>query len=205
MRTRAKAMKDRRSKKGIPEAARRRALADDACPRCGTMMIERRSALRLPINGEDVAVPSAVHLRCPKCDEVVLRFSDSKRLQEDAIATYRKKHGLLSADEIRGIRERFGLTQRELAHLLHDLALGVRPERPDGSDGDAPQTATRSARQSRLPATACRVVGASASSSRVDHDVKGAGRIDSSTGVRATVPASLRSSAGPPGEVRARG
>jgi putative zinc finger/helix-turn-helix YgiT family protein len=118
MRTRAKAMKDRRSKKGIPEAARRRALADDACPRCGTMMIERRSALRLPINGEDVAVPSAVHLRCPKCDEVVLRFSDSKRLQEDAIATYRKKHGLLSADEIRGIRERFGLTQRELAHLL---------------------------------------------------------------------------------------
>lgn len=94
-------------------------MTDDACPRCGTTMVERRSALKLPVNGEEVSVPSAVHLRCPKCQEVVLRFSDSKRLQEDAIAIYRKKHGLLSADEIRGIRERFGLTQSELAHLLH--------------------------------------------------------------------------------------
>ena len=82
-------------------------------------MVERRSALKLPVNGEDVSVPSAVHLRCPKCHEVVLRFTDAKRLQEDAIAVYRKKHGLLSADEIRGVRERFGLTQSQLAGLLH--------------------------------------------------------------------------------------
>ena len=82
-------------------------------------MVERRSALKMPVNGEDVSVPSAMHLRCPKCDEVVLRFSDARRLQEDAIAVYRKKHGLLSADEIRALRERFGLTQGELARLLH--------------------------------------------------------------------------------------
>ena len=54
----------------------------------------------------------------PKCGEVVLRFQDSKRLDEDAIAIYRRKHGLLSADEIRAIRERFNLTQVDLAHLL---------------------------------------------------------------------------------------
>ena len=94
-------------------------LATDSCPRCGTLMSERRSVLRLPVNGEDLSVRSALHLRCPKCDEVVLRFADSRRLQEDAIAIYRKKHGLLSADEIRAIRERFGLTQSELARLLH--------------------------------------------------------------------------------------
>lgn len=99
--------------------ARRPVLTDDACPQCGTTMTERRSALKLPVNGEDVAVPSALHLRCQKCAEVVLRFSDSRRLQEDAIAIYRRKHGLLSADGIRAIRERFGLTQSELAHLLH--------------------------------------------------------------------------------------
>ena len=103
----------------VARPARQRALTDDACPRCGTEMTERRSALKLPVNGEDVSVPSALHLRCPKCDEVVLRFSDSRRLQEDAIAIYRRKHGLLSADGIREIRERFGLTQSELAHLLH--------------------------------------------------------------------------------------
>ena len=105
--------------KSPPMAARRRALPDDACPRCRTTMVERRSALKMPVNGEDVSVPSAMHLRCPKCDEVVLRFSDARRLQEDAIAVYRKKHGLLSADEIRALRERFGLTQSELARLLH--------------------------------------------------------------------------------------
>jgi putative zinc finger/helix-turn-helix YgiT family protein len=82
-------------------------------------MVERRLAMKAPVNGEDVSVPSALHLRCLRCDEVVLRFSDARRLQEDAIALYRKKHGLLSADEIRTIRERFGLTQSELARLLH--------------------------------------------------------------------------------------
>ena len=30
------------------------------------MMVERRSALKLPVNGEEVSVPSALHLRCLK-------------------------------------------------------------------------------------------------------------------------------------------
>ena len=42
----------------------------------------------------------------------------SKRLGEDAIAIYRRKHGLLSADEIRAIRDQFNLTQADLARLL---------------------------------------------------------------------------------------
>ena len=111
-------MKSGRSKKTAPRA-RQRAPAGDACPRCGATMADRCSALKVPVNGEEVSVSSALHLRCPKCDEVVLRFSDARRLQEDAIAVFRKKHGLLSADEIRAIRQRFGLTQGELARLLH--------------------------------------------------------------------------------------
>ena len=81
-------------------------------------MVDKRGTLRLPVNGEEISVPSAAHLSCPKCDEVVLRFQDSKRLGEDAIAIYRKKHGLLSADEIRAIRKHFDLTQGDLARLL---------------------------------------------------------------------------------------
>jgi putative zinc finger/helix-turn-helix YgiT family protein len=104
--------------KGISAARRGHALAGDACPACGTRMFEKRGTLRLPVNGEEVAVPSAAHLSCPKCGEILLRFQDAKRLGEDAIASYRKKHGLLSADEIRAIRERFGLTQVDLARLL---------------------------------------------------------------------------------------
>ena len=97
---------------------RGRGLPDGACPACGTMMKERRGRLRLPVNGEEIVVPSAAYLKCPKCGEVVLRSLDAKRLHEDAIAIYRKKHGLLSADEIRAIRERFDLTQAGLARLL---------------------------------------------------------------------------------------
>jgi putative zinc finger/helix-turn-helix YgiT family protein len=112
-------MKMKTMRKNAPVARRRnRDLPDDACPACGTQVVERRGTLRLPVNGEEIAVPSAVHLRCPKCGEVVLRFQDSKRLGEDAIAIYRRKHELLSSDEIRSIRERFNLTQADLARLL---------------------------------------------------------------------------------------
>jgi HTH-type transcriptional regulator/antitoxin MqsA len=82
-------------------------------------MVERRGSLKLLVNGEDVGVPSSLHMSCPKCGEIVLRFADARRLQQDAIAIYRQKHGLLSASEIKAIRERFGLTQGEFARLLH--------------------------------------------------------------------------------------
>ena len=102
-----------------PRSTRRRgAAAPDACPSCGTPMVEKRATLRLPVNGEEIAVPAAAHLSCPKCGESLLRYQDSRRLGEDAIAIYRKKHGLLSADEIRAIRDRFDLTQADLARLL---------------------------------------------------------------------------------------
>lgn len=81
-------------------------------------MVEKRSRLMLPVNGEEVAVPGAQHLRCPKCGEIVLTGKAARRLGEAAIAIYRRKRGLLSADQIRGIRERFGLTQAAFARLL---------------------------------------------------------------------------------------
>jgi len=94
------------------------ALPDDACPNCGTTMRERKAILRLPVNGEEIAVPSAPHLRCPKCREVVLRMDQARHLRECALETYRTRHELLSGGEIRAIRERYRLTQVQLARLL---------------------------------------------------------------------------------------
>lgn len=93
-------------------------LPDDACPECGSPMREKRGELKLPVNGEEITVAGATHLRCPKCREVVLRFHDARKLRQRALEIYRKKYRLLTADEIRSIRERFGLTQAELARLL---------------------------------------------------------------------------------------
>lgn len=82
------------------------------------MMREKRGKLRFPVNGEDIAVPGALHLACPKCREVVLRLDDARKLRERALGIYREKYALLSADDIRSTRERFGLTQVALAKLL---------------------------------------------------------------------------------------
>ena len=111
--------REKATKRGGKAPPRRgRVLPDDACIECGTIMVERRSALRTKVNGEEIAVPAAAHLHCPKCGEKMFRYDDMKRLGQDSIAIYRKRYGLLSADDVRAIRERFDLTQLELARLL---------------------------------------------------------------------------------------
>jgi len=82
------------------------------------MMVEKRGWLTSVVNGEEIAVESVRHLHCPRCHEVMLDDEDARRLDQDAIATYRRKHGLLSAAEMRAIRERFDLTQAEFGGLL---------------------------------------------------------------------------------------
>jgi putative zinc finger/helix-turn-helix YgiT family protein len=82
------------------------------------MMKESRGELAYPVNGQDVRVASTSHLRCPQCGEVVLRHEEARRLRENAFERYRKEYGLLSATDIRSIRERFGLTQDAFAQLL---------------------------------------------------------------------------------------
>lgn len=93
-------------------------LPDDACHACGTIMKERRSSLSTSVNGEEISVPDASHLRCPKCGEIVLRLDELRHLNQTALDIYRRKYGLLSSDEIRSLRERLGLTQVELGRLL---------------------------------------------------------------------------------------
>lgn len=106
------------SNKRVQRTRQGAVLPDDACPECGSSMREKRGKLKLPVNGEEITVTEATHLSCPKCHEVVLRFDDARKLRQRALEIYRRKYRLLSADEIRSIRARFGLTQAELARLL---------------------------------------------------------------------------------------
>ena len=81
-------------------------------------MREARGALTSSVNGEAMEIPDAAHLRCPRCGETLLRYEDWRRLDERALDLYRSKYGLLSAEEIRSLRERLGFTQADLARLL---------------------------------------------------------------------------------------
>jgi putative zinc finger/helix-turn-helix YgiT family protein len=82
------------------------------------MMEEVRGELDYSVNGQKIRVAEAPHLRCPECGEIVLRLDEARQLRERAVESYRQQHGLLTAEEIRAIRERLGLTQVELARLL---------------------------------------------------------------------------------------
>lgn len=96
-----------------------RRLPDDICHECGTRMRKVARALGLRVNGERVTVPNVPHLRCPRCGETLLSYEEAGWFERHALETYRKRFGLLSEQEIRQLRERLGLTQAELAALLH--------------------------------------------------------------------------------------
>jgi predicted RNA-binding Zn-ribbon protein involved in translation (DUF1610 family) len=56
-------------------------------------MRETKGRLKLPVNGEEITVPEATHLACPKCREVVLRLDDARRLRRRALEICRRKYG----------------------------------------------------------------------------------------------------------------
>lgn len=60
-------------------------------------MREKRARLKLPVNGEEIIVPEASHLACPRCHEVILRFDDARRLRQRALEIYRAKYNVQTA------------------------------------------------------------------------------------------------------------
>ena len=88
------------------------------CVECGSLMKDAVGKLDFPVNGEDISVSGMTFLKCHKCQEIILRLDESRKPREKAIELYRKKHNLLSGDEIRSLRERNQLTQAQFASLL---------------------------------------------------------------------------------------
>lgn len=106
------------SKRQSGGRVRRRRAHEDACFECGTIMRPHRGRLDLSVNGEKMVVTGIAHLRCPKCGEGILSLEAMRELSLRAHAAYRERFGLLSPNEIRSIRVKYGLTQAQLAKLL---------------------------------------------------------------------------------------
>lgn len=75
--------------------------------------IEREEVF--PVKGESVRIMARVKVCC-ECGQELLDDEEDANLLK-AYALYKERHGLLSSDEIRAIRERYGIGQRTLAAL----------------------------------------------------------------------------------------
>jgi putative zinc finger/helix-turn-helix YgiT family protein len=89
------------------------------CPNCEkeTELIFFNTIEEISVRGE--AIP--VNVEYYKCEECGNEFRDP-RSQKDPLETayqeYRQRHGMLRPDQIRELREQYGLTQQELSKLL---------------------------------------------------------------------------------------
>ena len=89
------------------------------CASCGEdramQIVNRREAY--PVRGESVAINAQV-AHCQTCGtDVSVPSLDDANLRS-AFDHYRSAHGLLTAEDIVQLRERYGLSQRSLANLL---------------------------------------------------------------------------------------
>lgn len=71
----------------------------------------------LKVRGEDINVTSKVHY-CPEGDHYFYDVEDEEDKFQLAYREYRKRKGFLQPEEIKKIREQYGLSQRNFARLL---------------------------------------------------------------------------------------
>jgi len=69
------------------------------------------------VRGEPIEIEAEVAI-CQKCRNKIFDEERDSRNLEKAYSQYREKHNLLSPNEIRTIREKYGLSQRALSRLL---------------------------------------------------------------------------------------
>lgn len=91
----------------------------DFCPNCeeytdATLGVEKEV---YNVRGEPIEIEAEI-ATCQKCGMKIFDEERDSRNLEKAYNLYREQHKLLSPDEIRVIREKYGLSQRALSRLL---------------------------------------------------------------------------------------
>lgn len=89
------------------------------CPECGKVMVpEITEAVRKAvIRGEEFEVKSNMP-KCPECGKEFIMQGVENDAYTLASEEYRKKHNLLAPDEIKQVREKYGLSPKPFAKLL---------------------------------------------------------------------------------------
>ncbi len=89
------------------------------CPICDCEVetIVQTVSETYPVKGEDISIDAHVRF-CAHCHEDLWDEKLDAQNLLDAYALFRKKHGLLQPQEIRTIREKYGLSQTAFARIL---------------------------------------------------------------------------------------
>ena len=92
------------------------------CPLCGKKheVDERERLASVVIKGDDVSYRERFYY-CENCDEDESEYQTCEQINQNMMNArneYRLIHGLLTADEIVAIRDRYGLSQVDLARLM---------------------------------------------------------------------------------------
>ncbi|MFL5540818.1 MAG: type II toxin-antitoxin system MqsA family antitoxin [Longimicrobiaceae bacterium] len=112
----------------------------DRCPVCGGEASLTREVRPITILGRSAEVEDEFY-RCAACGEEVYRPGMMDAVMRRATAKIREEDGLLTPEQVRAVRRRYGLTQPEFERLLGVGAnTVVRWERgtiPQGSAADS--------------------------------------------------------------------
>ena len=89
------------------------------CPNCETDrdLEHIETVEKVKVRGEDIEV-KAVYWRCLDCGEEFEGPDDDRDEVADAYTQYRAKKGFMQPEDIKALRENYGLTQGDLAQIL---------------------------------------------------------------------------------------
>lgn len=92
--------------------------AGQTCPICESgIFVEKEKLFSFDYKGSNFSKNITV-LSCSSCEEEFIKSCDEKTIDIEAIAFRRRVDGLLTPKEIRDVRERFDLTQDQIAKIL---------------------------------------------------------------------------------------
>jgi len=90
----------------------------DKCRECGGEVAERVAPVTHQVGRKEVLVEEDWHLYCASCGTISYRGTMLDESQRKIAAKIRHEEGLLSPDELRAIRLKYGFTQAEMERLL---------------------------------------------------------------------------------------
>jgi putative zinc finger/helix-turn-helix YgiT family protein len=94
-------------------------MTNDVCLNCGkeTELCYIQTDEIVSVRGEAITVP-VKYFKCPECG---VEYEDPKSSYDPIVLAYKKYreiHGMMQPNDIRELRQRYGLTQKELSKLL---------------------------------------------------------------------------------------